>query len=150
MRFPHKAPCLAPKQPVFAYDALRRRSGIVKYNSLALAVVIAITSLNCGGGGPKLERITVAPSSATATSSPQSQVAFAATGALSNDTTRALAPGDGLIWASSNTAVATINTNGTATCLAPGTVTITATAPQNLSKGSTGTAVSGTATLTCT
>jgi uncharacterized protein YjdB len=121
----------------------------VKYHNLALTILIAVISLNCGSG-PKLETITVVPSSATATSSPQGQVAFAATGTLSNKTARGLTTSDGLIWASSNTTVATINSNGTATCLAPGTVTITATAPQNLSKGSNAPAVSGTATLNCT
>ena len=121
----------------------------MKYNNLALTALVAATFVNCGSG-PKLETINIVPSSATAASSPQSQVPFAATGTLSNNTARGLTTSDGLIWASSNNTVATINSNGTATCLAAGTVTITATAPQNLSKGSNAPAVSGTATLNCT
>jgi uncharacterized protein YjdB len=121
----------------------------MKYYKLVLTVLVAFTFFNCGSG-PKLESITVVPSSATVTSSPQTQVAFAATGTLSNNTARGLTTSDGLIWATSNNTIATINSNGTATCLAPGTVTITATAPQNMSKGSNAPAVSGTATLNCT
>jgi uncharacterized protein YjdB len=118
--------------------------------ALALAALIAATYLGCGGSSTKLQTILIAPPSATTTSSPHGQVAFAATGVLSNHSTRALTPKDGLIWASSDTTVATISTDGMATCLAPGSVTITATAPQNLRKGSSAPAVSGTATLACT
>lgn len=121
----------------------------MKYNAPALVVLVALTCLSCGSSS-KLERITIAPPTATTTSSPHGQVAFAATGELSNHTTRALTPSEGLTWASSDTTIATINTNGIATCLAPGFVTITATAPQNLHRGSNAPAVSGTAILTCT
>lgn len=121
----------------------------MKYHLLALVFLLAAMLPACGGGGPKLRTISIAPNPGASTSSPQGQVAFAASGNMSNNTTRALSSSNGLIWASSNTTIATINSSGVATCLATGTVTITATAPNNLSKGSNAPAVSGTATLNC-
>lgn len=121
----------------------------MRHRTVAFVIFLAAMLPACGGGGPKLQTITIAPTTASATSSPQGQVAFAATGAMSNKTTRALTSSNGLIWASSNTTVATINSSGVATCLATGSVTITATAPNNLNKGSNAPAVSSTATLNC-
>ena len=121
----------------------------MKYNSLTLVVFLAAMLAGCGSGGPKVHAVTIAPNPAGSTSSPQGQISFAATGMMSNNTTRALTSSNGLLWGSSNTTIATINSDGVATCLAPGTVTITATAPDNLNKGSNAPAVSGTATLNC-
>ncbi len=52
---------------------------------------------------------------------------FAATGYFSDGSVSSLAPTNGLVWSSSNPAVASINTNGVATGLTTGTTTITAT-----------------------
>lgn len=121
----------------------------MKFKSLVLIVSLAGLLSACGSSSPKLRAITLAPNPAGSSSVPQGQVAFTATGSMSNNTTRALTSSNGLIWATSNTAIATINSNGVATCLTAGTVTVTATAPNNLNKGSNAPAVSGTAKLTC-
>lgn len=121
----------------------------MKFKSLVLIVSLAGMLSGCGSSSPKLRAITIAPNPAGTASVPQGQVAFTATGSMSNNTTRALNASNGLIWATSNAAIATINSSGIARCLTPGTVTITATAPSNLSKGSSAPAVSGTAKLTC-
>jgi hypothetical protein len=121
----------------------------MKCNLLVLVVVLAVVLPGCGSGGPKLRAITIAPNAADTTSSPQGQISFAATGMMSNNTTRALGSSNGLVWGSSNTTLGTINSNEVATCLTPGSVTITATAPDNLNKGSNAPAVSATATLSC-
>jgi hypothetical protein len=121
----------------------------MKIKSLVLIFSLAGLLSGCGSSGPKLRAITLAPNPAGSTSTPQGQVAFTATGSMTNNTTRALTSSNGLIWATSNTAIASIASNGVATCLTAGSVTITATAPSNLSKGSSAPAVSGTAKLTC-
>jgi hypothetical protein len=54
------------------------------------------------------------------------------------------------VWSTSDTTIATIDDSGAATCEAPGTVSITGTAPQSLHRGSSSQPVSGTATLACT
>src|SRR6202035_1925470 len=101
-----------------------------------------------------LTSITVSPQSATTTSNPQGQVGYTATGLSANGKSRSLSQVDGLSWKTSTTA-ATIGSSGDATCSAPGTVTVTASAPQNLqftvSNGvqNTSTTVTGTATLIC-
>ena len=68
---------------------------------------------------PTLQRITV--SGATSTFVGQ-QVAFSAVGSYSNGTTATISP----TWASSNTAVATVDGSGRALGLGPGSATITA------------------------
>lgn len=121
----------------------------MKLKSLVLIVSLAGLLSGCGSSSPKLRAITLAPNPAGSTSTPQGQVAFSATGSMTNNTTRALTSSNGLVWATSNAAVATINSSGVATCLTAGSVTITATAPNNLNKGSSAPAVSGTAALSC-
>jgi len=117
--------------------------------------LITIFVLGCGAGHPTITKITVSPSNATATSTPQGQVGFTATGTFSNNQSRALNVSDGLTWQSSNINMVSIDSLGKATCKAPGTVTITASAPANLqfTVGSginnTSATVSGTATLNC-
>ncbi len=114
-----------------------------------LAMIGMIVFLVACGEDHHLTSMSVSPSSASAASSSHGQAAFAATGTLNNGSSRALDASDGLIWSTSDSTIATIDSNGAATCMAPGTVTITGTAPRNLAKGSTSNAVSGTATLTC-
>lgn len=115
--------------------------------------------VGCGAGHANLTSITVSPQSATATSTPQGQVGYTATGHFANGKSRELSQVDGLTWktspTSSGTVAATIGSTGEATCSAPGTITITASAPENLSVTvnngiqNTSTTVSGTASLTC-
>jgi len=110
----------------------------------------------CGAGHPTITKITVAPATATATSFPQTSVGFTATGTFTNNQSRMLGVSDGLSWQSSNINSVSINSLGSATCKAPGTVTITASAPANLQftvgtgVNNTSMTVSGTATLNCT
>lgn len=124
-----------------------------------LAVLFAATLAACGAGHANLTSITVSPNSATTTSSPEGQVEYSATGNFANGKSRDLTQVDGLSWKTSQTSAgtvaATIGSTGEATCSAPGTVTVTASAPENLSftlnNGiqNTSTDVNGTATLIC-
>jgi Bacterial Ig-like domain (group 2) len=117
---------------------------------------LAVTWLACGAGHPTITRITVAPATATSTVSPPTDVQFTATATFSNNSSRELTLADGLSWSSSNTGIATISTNGSATCVSVGQVTITATAPAELNVtvnngvNNTSPNVTGTAQLTCT
>ena len=131
----------------------------MRYLQSVLAVLVAMVVIGCGAGHPNLTSITVTPQSATTASNPQGQVGYTAMGNFSNHTSRELSQVDGLSWKTSptmtGTVAATIGSTGEATCSAPGTVTVTASAPQNLSftvnNGiqNTSMTVSGTATLTC-
>jgi hypothetical protein len=115
--------------------------------------------VGCGAGHANLTSITVSPQSATTTSSPQGQVGYTATGNFQNGKSRELSQVDGLSWktspTSTGTVAATIGSTGEATCSAPGSVTVTASAPQNLqftiSNGvqNTSATVTGTAALIC-
>jgi Bacterial Ig-like domain (group 2) len=128
----------------------------VKYFLFPSLLTIAVLQMACGAGHPKLTSIAVSPSSATGSSSPQGQIGFMASGTFTDHTSRELQLADGLTWKSSNTVVATIDDTGEATCLSPGPVTITATAPADLqitvSNGvqNTSPKVSGNAMLSCT
>ena len=116
-------------------------------------LVLAVGLVSCGAGHANLKSITVSPQSATASSN-QGQVGYTAMGNFANGKSRELSQVDGLSWKTS-TVAATIGSSGEATCSAPGTVTITASAPENLQftinngMQNTSTNVSGTATLTC-
>jgi uncharacterized protein YjdB len=128
----------------------------VKYFLFPSLLMIAALIVACGAGHPRLTSIAVSPSSATASSSLQGQVGFTATGTFTDHTSRELHLADGLEWKSSNTVIATIDDTGEATCVSPGPVTITATAPADLqitvSNGvqNTSPKVSGNAMLNCT
>jgi hypothetical protein len=82
-------------------------------------------------------------------------VQFTATATFDNNSSRELTIADGLEWSTSNTAIATISDNGSATCVGVGQVTITAKAPADLTLvvnngiNNTSPNVTGTATLTC-
>jgi hypothetical protein len=126
----------------------------MKHLQFVSAAFLVIILIACGAGHPNLTSITVTPQTATTTSSPQGQVGYTAQGNFDNNTSRELSQVDGLSWKTSTTA-ATIGSTGEATCVAPGTVIVTASAPENLqvtvNNGVQNTAptVSGTATLTC-
>ena len=128
----------------------------MKYFLFPSLLMIAALLVACGAGHPRLTSIAVSPSSATASSSPQGQVGFTATGTFTDHSSRELHVTDGLTWKSSNTVVATIDDTGEATCVSPGSITITATAPADLqitvSNGvqNTSPKVSGNAMLNCT
>ena len=119
---------------------------------LVSLVIAGITA--CGAGHANLTSIAVSPQSSTTTSNPPGQVVYTAQGNFSNNKSRELSQVDGLSWKTS-TLAATIGSTGEATCSAPGTVTITATAPENLqltvNNGvqNTSSSVSGTAQLVC-
>ena len=122
---------------------------------LVFLFVGALTLIGCGAGHANLTSITVSPQSATTTSSPQGQVGYTATGNFQNGKSRELSQVDGLSWKTSPTSTGTVASTGEATCSAPGSVTVTASAPQNLqftvSNGvqNTSATVTGTAALIC-
>lgn len=123
-----------------------------------LLLLAAVGLAGCGAGHANLTSITVSPQTATAASA-QGQVGYTATGNFANGKSRELSQADGLSWKTSptsgGTVAATIGSTGEATCSAAGTITITASAPQNLqftiNNGvqNTSATVSGTASLTC-
>jgi hypothetical protein len=119
-----------------------------------LPLGIFLIFIGCGAGHPNLTTITVSPATATAVSATQGQVGYTATGHFSDGSSRELSQVDGLSWKTSTTA-ASIGSTGEATCLAPGTVTVTASAPQNLQVtvnngvSNTSATVSGSAQLIC-
>ncbi|PYX89408.1 MAG: hypothetical protein DMG68_05130 [Acidobacteria bacterium] len=127
----------------------------MKYLLFPSLAMFAVLLIGCGAGHPNLTSMVVAPATATAASSPQTTVGFTATGKFANNTSRMLTAADGLSWRTSNTAVADIDDLGIATCHAPGSVTVTASAPQNLqltiNNGISNTAVTirATGTLNC-
>ena len=124
----------------------------------ALLLLAAIGLVGCGAGHANLTSITVSPQSATAPSN-QGQVGYTAMGNFANGKSRELSQVDGLSWKTSATSAgavaATIGSTGEATCSAPGTITVTASAPQNLqftiNSGiqNTSATISGTAKLSC-
>jgi outer membrane biogenesis lipoprotein LolB len=92
---------------------------------------VALILIGCGAGHPNLTSITVSPQTATAQSATHGTVGYTAKGVFSDHSSRELSQVDGLAWATSTTA-ASIGSTGEATCMAAGTVTVTASAPQNL------------------
>jgi hypothetical protein len=126
---------------------------------LFLVVAAVVVLVGCGAGHANLTSITVSPQSATTTSNPQGQVGYTANGNFANGKSRELSQVDGLSWktslTSTGTVAATIGSTGEATCSTTGTVSVTASAPQNLqftvNNGvqNTSATVSGTATLIC-
>jgi hypothetical protein len=135
----------------------RWRDNHMKY--LLFVLMAALFLIGCGAGHANITSITVSPQSATTTSSPQGQVGYSAMGNFQNGKSRELSVVDGLSWktspTSTGTVAATIGSTGEATCSASGTVTVTASAPQNLqftvNNGvqNTSATVTGTATLIC-
>ncbi|HZU42033.1 MAG TPA: hypothetical protein VE994_05125 [Terriglobales bacterium] len=122
--------------------------------SLLAVIVCAALLIGCGAGHPTIRSITVSPQTAKGTVN-SGTVVYTATGNFTDNTSRQLTVADGLTWASSNTVVATIDDGGAASCKSIGTVTITATAPQNLTItvgtgiNNSSTKISGTAQLVC-
>lgn len=121
---------------------------------LPLLVLSLALTLACGAGHPNLKSISVSP--ATAAANLSGTVGFTAMGIFTDNSSRNLTPADGLSWRSSNTAIASIDDAGLATCNASGQVTVTASAPMNLqltvNNGISNTAqtIRGTGTLNCT
>ncbi|HXI72159.1 MAG TPA: glycine rich domain-containing protein, partial [Verrucomicrobiae bacterium] len=114
------------------------RGGGSYINSSAIAIVYEVSGIaspddSQGNGeviittlsGPILTNIVISP--ANPTIGIDTNETFAATGYFSDGSEIGLAPVNGLVWSSSNTNVATINTNGVAQSLTGGTTTITAT-----------------------
>ena len=134
----------------------------MKYLPVVSAICLSLIlmgCIGCGAGHPNLTSITVTPQSATTTSNPPGQVGYTARGTFSDNTSRELSQVDGLSWKTSptitGTVAATIGSTGEATCSAPGTVTVTASAPENLqvtvNNGvqNTSSMVTGSASLIC-
>jgi hypothetical protein len=103
---------------------------------LFLVVAAVVILVGCGASHANLTSITVSPQSATTTSNLQGQVGYTATGNFANGKSPELSQVDGLSRktspTSTGTVAATIGSTGEATCSAPGTVTVTASAPENL------------------
>ncbi|HJS99640.1 MAG TPA: hypothetical protein VJ756_11140 [Terriglobales bacterium] len=126
-----------------------------KVSLLVLALLTTLLLGGCGAGHPTLTGITVTPSSATASIATRGSVGYTATGMFSDHSTRQLTQADGLTWATANGQIAGISDSGMATCVRAGVVTVTATAPSNLTITVTNTVtntspkVTGSAALTC-
>jgi len=110
----------------------------MKHVTFCVVCMYLALLLGCGAGNPSLDSIQVDPHQAEATS-PRGQQGFTATGIFSNNSTRMLGSGDNLDWTSSNDLIASIDTtSGQAICRAPGTVTITVTAPDDVTLNGSG------------
>jgi hypothetical protein len=122
--------------------------------SLIALLFFAAVLAGCGAGHPTISSITVSPQKANGTVN-AGPVVFTATGNFTNNTNRQLTVADGLDWKTSNSGIATVDNEGSAQCKNFGSVTITATAPANLTVtvgsgiNNTSMNVSGTAQLTC-
>ena len=99
---------------------------------VVLVLTVISTLAGWGSGGPKVVSLAVSPQTANARISPAGGVTFTATATFENNSSRQVSSSDGLRWATSTPSIATISSNGTATCVEAGTVTITATVPSNL------------------
>jgi hypothetical protein len=121
---------------------------------LVFLCCLALIFVGCGAGHPNLTSIAVSPQTATAQSATHGTVGYTAKGTFSDHSSRELSQVDGLTWATS-TSAASVGSTGEATCLAPGTVTVTASAPVNLTitvnngVDNTSAMVRGTAQLVC-
>jgi hypothetical protein len=112
-------------------DGFRRKLGFI------VAILWVAVATGCTGFfvNPTLSSISVGP---TGTIQQSKTVQMSATGTYSDGSTKSPLPG--VLWSSSDDSVATINSNGLATGVSPGTATITAAVG----------AISGEATLTIT
>lgn len=129
------------------------------YNKLTLSVLALLATLlllaGCGAGHPTLTSISVTPSTATASLTTRGSVGYTATGTFSDHSSRQLTQADGLTWATANGLIAGISDSGMASCVRAGVVTVTASAPSNLTITVTDTVtntspkVTGSASLTC-
>ena len=126
-----------------------------KLTLLVFALLASLLLAGCGAGHPTLTGITVTPSSATASIATRGSVGYTATGMFSDHSSRELTQADGLTWATANGQIAGISDSGMATCVRAGVVTVTASAPSNLTITITNTVtntspkVMGSAALTC-
>lgn len=126
----------------------------MKYVLTVIAYAGLAVLFACGGSSDTIVSLQVSPQQAQG-NAPNGAVNFTASGTFKNNQSRALTSQDGLLWSSSDTTVATINSlTGQATCLNQGSAIITATVPSDLTyqvggHGSSST-VSGTAGLQCT
>ena len=128
-------------------------------NKLTLSVLALLATLlllaGCGAGHPTLTSISVTPSTATAGLTIRGSVGYTATGTFSDHSSRQLTQADGLTWATANGLIAGISDSGMATCVRAGVVTVSASAPSNLTITVTNTVtntspkVTGSASLTC-
>ncbi len=121
-----------------------------------ICIVLAAAGwIACGAGHPTIVRITVTPAQAS-TGVHSGDVQFTANATFSNNTSRELTVVDGVTWSVAPTATASINDNGSATCLIVGQATVTASAPAELNLTvnngimNTSPNVTGTAQLSCT
>jgi hypothetical protein len=130
----------------------------MKFRALQVLFICAsaATWLACGAGHPRITRLTVSPQTASAPISPPTDVQYTVTATFDNNTSRELTVADGLTFSTSDTAIATISDNGSASCHGVGPVTVTAKAPSELNItvnngiDNTSPKVSGTAQLNCT
>jgi hypothetical protein len=117
------------------------------WHGLGPILLIAFLT-TCGDVRTTVYQVEVTPSTQALAVGPQQVATFTATGIFGYRTSRPLEPSDGLNWTSSDTGVAGITMEGTASCKALGEVTVTATVPVHVVPGTNPT-VSGTAKLTC-
>src|SRR3981081_4354522 len=100
----------------------------MKPSHLIFLCCLALIFVGLGAGPPTLTSIAVSPQTATAQSATHGTVGYTAKGTFSAHSSRELSQVDGLTWATS-TSAASVGSTGEGTCLAPGTVTVTASAP---------------------
>jgi streptogramin lyase len=111
---------------------MKMKTGFKTVLALSLCFIIAAAFMSCGGK-TTIESLAIKPPNINI--AVHTTIQFLATGSQSNgvigDVTTQVT------WSSSDTAVATINSSGLLTAVGPGTVTITASAPGNITEQST-------------
>jgi hypothetical protein len=125
----------------------------MRYAFILVALACMISLVACGGSSDTIVSVQISPQQAQGTA-PSGAVNFTANGTFKNNESRMLTSQDGLMWSSSSTAVATINSlTGQATCLTAGSAIVTATVPSDLVFGVGGhnssSTINGTASLQC-
>ena len=121
----------------------------MKAAASALTLAASVFLLGCGVLSPRLTSISVRPRTATAAASSHATVTFSAVGMFSDQSSRTLTQADGLSWGTANNSIATISDTGTATCMTPDAVTVTATVPSGLSLTVPSGSLTGSALLSC-
>lgn len=108
---------------------MKIRKGFKTVLALCLCFIMAASFMSCGGGKTTIESLTLSPNNINLLVN--TPIQFEAAGSQSNGTVGNV--NTQVSWSSSNPSVATVNSSGLVTTLAPGTATITISSSANIS-----------------
>src|SRR5208282_1218951 len=107
---------------------MKIRKGLKTVLALCLCFMMAAAFMSCGGGKTTIESLTLSPNNINLLVNTPIQFEAAGSqsnGVVANENTQ-------VSWSSSNPSVATVNSSGLVTTLAPGTTTITISSSANI------------------